>query len=1128
MSGNAWTRPAVAADSDFTIDLTVTARGTGVTARHGTEDTATAAQVTARVLDVMIQPSTQPRQISALDVWTDVEANSGERLASFVDVLGGSSFRHLDGRETATFTVPVDAAAWAHVLIGRVLRPVWHDTTWSLDEEWRISGVMENRQESGALVGTITCESIRYDLGVRSGLVTRDVGFMRDTLFTEDQIDISQALDVIVEQVDLPSYFVKGAVAAGRPPVDLIVDGDTPLAVLTRVAADAAVELDVRRQSNGDYAIDLVPRRNAAAERPQFVVRQNVTGITRNLTTVRQATRVYVRSGSSRERGSLGDHAWEVMSVSGNDVTLPPGVIGFDDHMVGARLVVPDGLVFGFPSVLGSAQTVNSMAYGNGRWIALTSERYLFEFDPYNPKGATELSQIAARGTGLFHRSGQWYVMREDGGNRIWELDPDTGATTNASALPTGLNVNPTAENRSQVAVHPTNNRVYAFLNQPTAAQLWRLDPTDWGSTAAGFGNLGNMPVDTASGLRGIAFVGDVLYAIDRVNRVYRIDVSDPDNTAGGYGIVGRMRVTTLGSVEMSGDGDTVFVAFNHGLWVLDTDDPPSERGGFGPVKSTVEVTDSDTADGTVTVTDGSVFSAGDLVTFVGDTSASDTPFMEHKAAVDAYGVISVTIDRPDIASSSNDLLNGALESWIGGDLSAWRKLGSPTVTRVTGAQNDIGRASAHVDAPAVGDGIEQEAFSEPTPDSPRMIALGRVLVLGGQCRMSLIADDTEVAAIDLEGESDSQTVVLAPPVDYDGRQIFAVRFAAAQVNSVFVVQGAALLNTSNPPRTFIQGRIGNRLWPIATDYLAQFNGPLEELAAGIIDRRRVDPVNVEFGDVELGANARLTDPGLGLDVLRRIVAVTRDYVNPGNTSVQLASQRQTLVGVIGRRSRPEWSFLEPDIYVTEISNAITRAFRVLKPRNQIVIAGNAIEPVQVEFAGVRAGGTVTTTLASNPTLAGVTIDADHVISGTVPDTQAADAYTLTVDANDGLADAEVDFSIEVLPLPPPPPPPPTPPQPISSLLSVSASDVTVAEGTVRFFAIHASNGTGAVHLSVEGLPGFVSGERSTSADGSATLVFAMFPTSAQVGSYLVVVTATDDITSVSTTFTITVTFTTP
>ena len=51
-----WTRPTVSADTDFNINLEITARGTGTDAASGTSDTADAPTVTATVLDIVVLP----------------------------------------------------------------------------------------------------------------------------------------------------------------------------------------------------------------------------------------------------------------------------------------------------------------------------------------------------------------------------------------------------------------------------------------------------------------------------------------------------------------------------------------------------------------------------------------------------------------------------------------------------------------------------------------------------------------------------------------------------------------------------------------------------------------------------------------------------------------------------------------------------------------------------------------------------------------------------------------------------------------------------------------------------------------------------------------------------------------
>ena len=450
------------------------------------------------------------------------------------------------------------------------------------------------------------------------------------------------------------------------------------------------------------------------------------------------------------------------------------------------------------------------------------------------------------------------------------------------------------------------------------------------------------------------------------------------------------------------------------------------------------------------------------------DAAGNDLPHLDHPDAVDRYGVVTVTLDRPDISAASNLIENGAFDFWLGDSMSSWRTVAGGSVSREVGSRHGVGIASALVDAPAAGDGIEQEAFAEPTVDNPRVMGIFRVVVVRGTARLSLIAGDTEIAAFELDPDAQPRTVVLAPPNDYEGRGLFSVRLAAAAADTLFVAQAAGLLNTLEPPRTFIEGRIGNRLWGIATDYLTQFHGPLDELQAGIIDRHRVDPVNVPFGAIQLGALARLTDAGAGLDVERRIVAVTRNYVIPGDTSVQLESQRQTLVGVIGRRVRPEWSVLDPNLIIDAVDNALAQPFRIVSLPNRIWEAGQPITPIVVSYADARAGGTVTATLTVAPALAGIALSGD-VISGTPPDT-AEGVHTLTVEASDGLTTAEEAFTALVVQ------PPPLPdPADLTGTLELVAPDVTaqVSDGSLAF-SIGAAGAQGRVAWSISGEPDFI------------------------------------------------------
>ena len=77
----AWTRPAVTSDTNYTVSLTVTVRGTGTSARNGTSATATATrsalvQNVASVLPSAVAPTVSINAIPAGDEGTDVQLSA--------------------------------------------------------------------------------------------------------------------------------------------------------------------------------------------------------------------------------------------------------------------------------------------------------------------------------------------------------------------------------------------------------------------------------------------------------------------------------------------------------------------------------------------------------------------------------------------------------------------------------------------------------------------------------------------------------------------------------------------------------------------------------------------------------------------------------------------------------------------------------------------------------------------------------------------------------------------------------------------------------------------------------------------------------------------------------------------
>ena len=288
-----------------------------------------------------VQRVVQPRSITALDIWTDVAANGGELVASFVSVYAGVDDDHLSGVETASWAVTRRATAWDHVREGYIARPVWADPTWAV-REWRITS-LEDGWNGGVLFGHLEAEGIRYDLGTRAGLVTNAAGA---TDFDLPALSPSAAMDLVMDQATLPGYVVRGLVETGAD-VDIRVEAFSPLRFLMRVAADSGLELDIRRTPAGTYAIDLVERRGPLDDNEvTFAVNRNVTELRHRTHVIGQATRLYGRGGGpDGEKLTIAGNAWGVESVSGKVLTLDPGVatpIGWDDQLTGPNMLLTD------------------------------------------------------------------------------------------------------------------------------------------------------------------------------------------------------------------------------------------------------------------------------------------------------------------------------------------------------------------------------------------------------------------------------------------------------------------------------------------------------------------------------------------------------------------------------------------------------------------------------------------------------------------------------------------------------------------------------------------------------------------------------------------------------------------
>lgn len=102
-----WTRPAVIADTNFNVDLTVTAKGTGTNAADGTSDSANAARVVATVRNVIVLPAADAPAVT-IDPVADGDENTTAPLSAS---LSGGTYDELAYAWTVSHGSLDDAAA---------------------------------------------------------------------------------------------------------------------------------------------------------------------------------------------------------------------------------------------------------------------------------------------------------------------------------------------------------------------------------------------------------------------------------------------------------------------------------------------------------------------------------------------------------------------------------------------------------------------------------------------------------------------------------------------------------------------------------------------------------------------------------------------------------------------------------------------------------------------------------------------------------------------------------------------------------------------------------------------------------------------------------------------------------
>lgn len=340
------------------------------------------------------------------------------------------------------------------------------------------------------------------------------------------------------------------------------------------------------------------------------------------------------------------------------------------------------------------------------------------------------------------------------------------------------------------------------------------------------------------------------------------------------------------------------------------------EKSGGGAIQ---QITATSYQGQTITVADAAGFVATDLVQIRRGAAGEELTYLENPAAIAAYGgqnnePVSAPLDVADLPPIDNLIGNAYLSEWAAdGSLPlGFFALGAAAITKGTEKlHRRYGAASARVVAAAADEGIESGAYPVRPTDRKRYGSVQVSLwLVAGKVRLEwLLSDGTStvivpdpagtratttvknqwadgdkqlaIAGIDL---FDHAALGLASPV-----REFAVRLASDGGAAEWYLDAVQVTQLAGGAEGFFDGRASNELWLAANRHLREWSLPRHSYECRLADLHRTDPEKWPNDRIYLGGYARVGDPQLAIDVKTRISALELDYLEPGNTAVQLA-----------------------------------------------------------------------------------------------------------------------------------------------------------------------------------------------------------------------------------------------
>jgi hypothetical protein len=318
-----------------------------------------------------------------------------------------------------------------------------------------------------------------------------------------------------------------------------------------------------------------------------------------------------------------------------------------------------------------------------------------------------------------------------------------------------------------------------------------------------------------------------------------------------------------------------------------------------------------------VTVMGNTGITAGDLIEVRADAAGADLTYLDNPAAVVTYGIKVAIRDVSDVPPTNNLIKNPVMRTWPGTLPTNWTAVNAPTTAKQTAAPFTVlGGASIKVTSTTDGQGVVSDAVNIfPTAANPYVSGFAKIWVASGNARVELVFTTAGGPVVWPVAPNVASATVLGQWLDlgasgFDANKIAATAVALRVVQqstlaSVFYVDAAQV--TSTPSQMpFFDGSGAVRLWQEANAALVSGSTPVASYTVPLADLEAVDPVTWSESALIIGANARIVDPRLSIDLVTRIVGIERDYMQPENIAITLSNKPQDLTDIMATVSRPD------------------------------------------------------------------------------------------------------------------------------------------------------------------------------------------------------------------------------